>query len=117
MAKKETKLEQYKADFMAKGVAEELAATLAAEKVANEEILEQAAKENANLQAKLEASQEEKKLNAKVITHEGSKYKVTIPSFTFEDEKYTQDDLDNNKALVAKLLKIGFGGLVKLEGK
>ena len=42
-------------------------------------------------------------------------YMVAIHAFTFEEEKYTTKDLLSNEELVAALVEIGSGVLVKLE--
>lgn len=117
MSNAKNKLKQYTDELVAKGVEAALAAELAAKQLASEEALELAAEENGKLQEKLEAAKVENKLQAKVITFKGEKYAVTIPKFKLGDESYTAEDLDNDSKLVEKLLKMGFGGLVKLGGK
>lgn len=116
MSNDKNKLKKYTEELVAQGVDTAVAAKIAAKQVADEEALEQAAEENGKLQEKLEAAKVEGKLQAKVITYKGEKYVVTIPKFRLGDESYTAEDLDNNSKLVENLLKMDFGGLVKLEG-
>lgn len=66
------------------------------------------------LQAEISTLAAKKTIDDVVVEHEGKKYRVTIPRFNHNKEVYTADSLTNNPALVAELVKEGFGGFEEI---
>lgn len=84
--------------------------TLTAELAKKNQVITEQNEVIEGLNAELGSLAKKKSVIQVIVKHDKKSYRVTMPKFNYNGEEHTAESIENNKALIAELVEIGFGG-------